>query len=46
MQLKGLGMFKDLFNFSKTRTLKESIGFYIFYCGLALAVSGIAGMFS
>jgi hypothetical protein len=39
-------MFKDLFNFSKERTLKESIGFYIFYCGLALAFSGLASLFS
>ncbi len=38
-------MFKELFNFSKTRTLKESIGFYIFYTGIALALSGLAGLF-
>ena len=36
-------MFKDLFNFSKTRTLKESIGFYILYTGIALALTGLAG---
>jgi hypothetical protein len=35
-------MFKDLFNFSKARTLKESVGFYVFYTGLALAVAGLA----
>lgn len=38
-------MFKELFNFSKARTLKESIGFYIFYTGIALALSGLAGLF-
>lgn len=37
-------MFKDLFNFAKTRSLKESIGFYIFYCGVALAFSGLASL--
>lgn len=39
-------MFKDLFNFAKARTLKESIGFYIFYCGIALALTGFASLFS
>ena len=38
-------MFRDLFNFSKARTLKESIGFYIFYTAIALAFSGLAGFF-
>ena len=38
-------MFKDLFNFSKARTLTESIGFYIFYTAIALAFSGLAGLF-
>ncbi|MGZ9097016.1 MAG: hypothetical protein ACXW30_01820 [Micavibrio sp.] len=39
-------MFKNLFNFSKTRSLKESIGFYIFYTTIALAISGLAGLFA
>lgn len=34
-------MFNDLFNFKRQRTLKESIGFFIFYGTIALAVSGI-----
>lgn len=37
-------MFDDLFNFGKQRTLKQSIGFYIFYAGLFLAFSGVAGL--
>jgi hypothetical protein len=36
-------MFKDLFNFSKVRTLKESIGFYIFYTAIGLALTGFFG---
>lgn len=31
-------MFKDLFNFGKTRTLKESIGFFIFHTTLVVTV--------
>lgn len=38
-------MFKDLFDFSKTRTLKESIGFYIFYTGIALGFTLLASYF-
>lgn len=37
-------MFKDLFDFSKVRTLKESIGFYIFYTAIALILTGFAGL--
>ncbi len=33
-------MFNDLFDFGKKRTLKESIGFYIFYVALFMGVSG------
>lgn len=33
-------MFNDLFNFGKQRTLKESIGFYIFYACLFMGLSG------
>lgn len=31
-------MFDDLFDFSKTRTLKQSIGFFIFHSAVILAV--------
>lgn len=31
-------MFKDMFNFGKTRTLKESIGFFIFHTTLVVTV--------
>ncbi len=33
-------MFKDLFDFSKTRTLKESIGFFLFHGGVIMLVFG------
>jgi len=39
-------MFKNLFDFSKTRSLKESIGFYIFYTTIALALTGLASLFA
>jgi hypothetical protein len=31
-------MFNDLFDFSKKRTLKESIGFFLFHGGIASCV--------
>ena len=31
-------MFDDLFNFAKKRTLKQSIGFFIFHGALAVTV--------
>ena len=31
-------MFDDLFDFSKKRNLKQSIGFFIFHGGIALGV--------
>lgn len=34
-------MFDDLFDFGKKRTLKQSIGFYIFYAGIFLGVTGL-----
>lgn len=37
-------MFKNLFDFGKVRSLKESIGFFIFHCGIALGVLGIIGL--
>lgn len=39
-------MFKDLFNFAKTRTLKESVGFYLFYTAIALVITGFSGVFN
>jgi len=39
-------MFNNLFDFSRTRTLKESIGFYIFYTVIALALSGFVDLLS
>ena len=41
-------MFDDLFDFAKKRTLKQSVGFFIFHSGLilgfmaALTVLGVA----
>jgi hypothetical protein len=43
---QGFAMLKDLFDFSKTRTLKESVVFYIFYTAIGLALTGFAGLFS
>ncbi len=37
-------MFKDLFDFKKQRTLKESIGFYLFYAAIIMGVQGFAMM--
>jgi hypothetical protein len=37
-------MFNDLFNFKKERTLKESVGFYLFYACLIMGVQGFAMM--
>ena len=34
-------MFNDLFDFAKQRTLKESVGFYLFYAGLFMGVTGL-----
>ena len=33
-------MFDNLFDFGKKRTLKQSVGFYIFYAGVFFAVTG------
>ena len=38
-------MFKTLFDFSKKRTLKESVGFYLFYCTIALALEQLGALF-
>lgn len=37
-------MFDDLFDFAKKRTLKQSIGFFIFHTGLVLAVMALLNM--
>ncbi len=37
-------MFNDLFDFGKTRTLKESVGFYIFYVCLFLGATGLISL--
>lgn len=37
-------MFQDLFNFSKQRTLKQSIGFFIFHSSLVLGVMAILSL--
>lgn len=34
-------MFDDLFDFSKKRTLKQSIGFFLFHGGMAFAVMAL-----
>jgi hypothetical protein len=37
-------MFDDLFDFSKKRTLKQSVGFYLFYLFLFLGASTLMGV--
>lgn len=37
-------MFDDLFDFGKKRTLKQSVGFYIFYVGIFILVSTAMGL--
>lgn len=37
-------MFDDLFDFGKQRTLRQSVGFYIFYAGLFLAFAGLMSL--
>jgi hypothetical protein len=37
-------MFDDIFNFSKQRTLKQSVGFYLFYGCLFMGISGLMSM--
>lgn len=34
-------MFDDLFNFGKKRTLKQSVGFFIFHSTLVLSVLAV-----
>ena len=37
-------MFEGLFDFGKQRTLKQSVGFYIFYAGIFLAFTGFMSL--
>ena len=37
-------MFNNLFDFSKPKTLKESIGFYVFYAGVFACISGVLSL--
>lgn len=37
-------MFDDLFNFEKQRTLKQSVGFYLFYGTLFMGFSGFMAL--
>jgi|TARA_B100000508_G_scaffold137695_1_gene132659 hypothetical protein len=37
-------MFDDLFNFEKQRTLKQSVGFFIFYGLIFMGITGFLGM--
>ena len=41
-----LNMFDDLFDLGKRRTLKQSVGFFLFYTFLFLGVSTLIGLFS
>lgn len=34
-------MFDDIFNFSKQRSLKQSVGFFVFYGTIALAATTV-----
>lgn len=38
-------MFDDLFDFGKKRSLKQSVGFFIFHSGLVMAVMVILRSF-
>lgn len=38
-------MFEDLFNFGKKRTLKQSVGFFIFHSALALGFMAALNLF-
>jgi len=37
-------MFDNLFDFKKTRTLKQSVGFFLFYFLIFMGVSGFLSM--
>lgn len=37
-------MFDDLFNFGKRRTLKQSVGFYLFYVAVFAGISAVLSL--
>jgi len=37
-------MFDNLFDFAKERSLKQSIGFYLFYYGLFMGAMGLMSL--
>ncbi len=37
-------MFDDLFDFAKKRSLKQSVGFFIFHTGLVLTVMAVMNL--
>jgi hypothetical protein len=37
-------MFEGLFDFGMKRTLKQSVGFFIFYGGIALGIGGVLSL--
>lgn len=39
-------MFDDLFDFAKKRTLKQSVGFYIFYVSIVMGLSTLIDLVS
>ena len=44
IQIAEYTMFNDMFNFKKQRTLKESVGFFLFYAMLIMGFQGFAMM--
>jgi hypothetical protein len=43
-RLQRAPMFDDMFNFKKQRTLKESVGFFLFHAMMIMGVQGFAMM--
>lgn len=39
-------MFKDLFDFKKTRTVKEAVVFYVFHTSAIWALTTVLGLYS
>lgn len=44
LKMQGAYMFDDLFNFGKKRTLKQSIGFFLFHSTVIMAVMALVRM--
>lgn len=38
-------MFKDVFDYGKSRNFKESVGFYVVHTAIALIATGIISLF-